>query len=186
MTGGILPLLPNLISASRFVFAPFVVRAILAGDDSAALWLCLTAGLTDFADGWLARLLGVVSPFGEKLDPAADKFMLSVIYGTLWIVRSEPASTVVLLRDLIIVLGAFGIWALTRRTSFPPSWPGKISTTLQIGWLVVYFAHWEGGMTIATVVMLVATIVSGLDYIRIGFRMIAEGGRSGPPSGPAT
>ena len=34
---------------------------------------------TDWLDGFLARLMNQVSPFGEFLDPVADKLMIAVV-----------------------------------------------------------------------------------------------------------
>lgn len=46
------------------------------------------AGLTDVLDGWLARRLGVSSPFGAKLDSVADLLFYAVmllrLFPTLW------------------------------------------------------------------------------------------------------
>ena len=163
--------LPNLVSALRFALTPFAVLAILAGEDRRALWLCLTAGATDFLDGYLARVLGVVSRTGAILDPLADKFMLDAIYLALWIDRGIWAGALVILRDVFILAGSAWIHFRTGRRDFPPSWWGKISTVVQIGWVVAFLAEMPG-VELATVILILVTAISGIDYVRIGLRML--------------
>ena len=43
-----------------------------------AVGIFIAAGLTDWADGWIARRYGLTSPFGAFLDPVADKLIVTV------------------------------------------------------------------------------------------------------------
>jgi cardiolipin synthase len=165
--------LPNLVSASRFVLAPFAVQAILAGDDWRALWLCLAGGATDFLDGWLARSLGETSRSGAILDPLADKFFLDLLYLVLWLERGIWAGALVIARDVMILAGTFWIYRRTGRRDFPPRWAGKVSTVVQIGWIVFYLAAFPG-IEWATWILVAATAISGLDYAGAGWRMLRE------------
>ena len=67
--------IPNWMTIIRILIAPIV--AVLIWTDSApmgyvwALGLYTIASVTDFIDGYVARRLKVVSPFGEMLDPIA-------------------------------------------------------------------------------------------------------------------
>ena len=47
--------IPNWLSASRYIMAPFICMAILTNAGSLAMSLYLLASITDFLDGWLAR-----------------------------------------------------------------------------------------------------------------------------------
>lgn len=163
--------LPNLISLSRLAIAPIAVAAILAGQDRRALWLCLAGGLTDFLDGMAARALGVVSRTGAILDPLCDKIFLDAVYLTVWLDRGVGAGALVIARDVAIVAGSLYIHRRTGRRDFPPSWWGKLSTVVQIGWIVFYLAGFPG-ISIATWILVAATTISGIDYARIGARML--------------
>ncbi len=85
MTGN----LPNILTVFRLLAAPGVGLVFIAFARPYADWLALflfvTAALTDFLDGYLARKWGQESRFGAMLDPIADKAMvvisLSVILG---------------------------------------------------------------------------------------------------------
>jgi len=164
--------LPNLISVSRFLLTPFAVQAILAREDTLAFWLCLVAGATDFLDGGLARRWGTVSKLGALLDPAADKFMLDAIYLTFWMARDFEPGLMVIARDLAIVLGALALFAVARVKEFPPTWLGKLSTVVQIAWVLIALHPWGAAMRPAATWALIAlTVASGLDYIRVGWRL---------------
>src|SRR6201995_3141487 len=77
--------LPNILTSSRIVAAPVVVgclywQSILDGP----LWLrwvavvvFIAAGVTDFFDGYYARIWGQQSAFGMMLDPIADKLLVA-------------------------------------------------------------------------------------------------------------
>ena len=62
--------LPNAISALRFLGA---VSLLFFGVESCAFWVIyFVCGLSDIADGYLARKLGCVSKTGALLDSLAD------------------------------------------------------------------------------------------------------------------
>ena len=69
--------IPNILTALRLVAAPAVVIATLAFHDPISYWTSLIifaiAGLTDFVDGYLARLWKQETTFGKMMDPIADK-----------------------------------------------------------------------------------------------------------------
>ncbi len=164
------------------MLTPPAVWALIANDDNLALWLCLFAGSTDFLDGFLARRLGVVSRAGAILDPLADKFMLDALYLAAWLWRGVGAGAIVVARDLLIVGGSLLIHAKTGRRDFPPTASGKLSTVIQIGWLVAYLAH-SPGLQWMTWILIAVTLISGLDYARAGWRMLREPPRPFESSG---
>lgn len=71
--------LPNRLSALRILLVPFVVF-FLTKDDP--LWGFLAAlffgiaGVTDYFDGYYARLQKATTVVGKLLDPLADKFLV--------------------------------------------------------------------------------------------------------------
>jgi cardiolipin synthase len=67
---------PNLISLIRIVLIPFFAYFYLKGetrDIIIALILLALSGISDFADGKIARRFNQVSNLGKILDPVADK-----------------------------------------------------------------------------------------------------------------
>ncbi len=74
---------PNLLSALRLLGVPVFLWLVLVPEaDAWALALLALSGITDYLDGYLARKLDQRSPFGEILDPVADRlYILAVVVG---------------------------------------------------------------------------------------------------------
>lgn len=164
--------IPNLLSLSRLAATPFLVYLLLAGDRRSALILCLAAGLTDVLDGYLARQLGSASQTGAYIDPIADKVMLSATFLALGISGAIPVWLVVLVfgRDVLMLIAIGAFFAFTRIRSFPPTIWGKLSTFVQIGFVVCVLSR-ESTPALAWVPA-IATAWSGLHYIYVGARML--------------
>lgn len=74
--------LPNILTVLRLLAAPGVAVMFLYFSrpwaDWFALVLFITAAVTDFFDGYLARAWHQESKFGAMLDPIADKAMVTI------------------------------------------------------------------------------------------------------------
>jgi CDP-diacylglycerol--glycerol-3-phosphate 3-phosphatidyltransferase len=74
--------IPNILTTIRLLAAPGVAVMFLYFNrpwaDWAALALFLGAAITDYFDGYLARLWKQESKFGAMLDPIADKAMVVI------------------------------------------------------------------------------------------------------------
>lgn len=70
--------LPNKLTVGRFVLTALFVWALLTPIPFhytwALLFFCL-AGISDFLDGRIARIRGLITNFGILMDPLADKIM---------------------------------------------------------------------------------------------------------------
>jgi cardiolipin synthase len=75
--------IPNLISIVRLAGVPLFLWLVLVPEaDGWALAVLFLSGLSDFADGYLARRLNQTSRVGEILDPVADRlYILSTVIG---------------------------------------------------------------------------------------------------------
>lgn len=66
--------IPNLLSLIRLALIPVIVWLYCVRQDyHGAVFVIVLSGLTDIADGMIARKCNMVSEFGKILDPAADK-----------------------------------------------------------------------------------------------------------------
>lgn len=74
--------IPNILTAGRLLAAPCVMLVFLVlprpAADWAALVLFVLAAVTDWFDGYLARLWHQESRFGTAMDPIADKAMVLI------------------------------------------------------------------------------------------------------------
>lgn len=126
--------LPNLITALRLAAAPALAALLLAGNDRAALGIFAFAGLSDAADGFLAKRFHSATRFGRYLDPAADKLLMLAAFLTLSIMGIAPwwLTVLVIARDLAIVSGIFLAHVLSLPLHVKPLFVGKVSTAGQI------------------------------------------------------
>lgn len=127
--------LPNFLTLLRIAAIP--VFLIFLGDREygKALALFVAAGLTDALDGAIARLTHTKTTLGAYLDPAADKLLLLSAFITLALMSEVPRwlTVVVISRDVIVVLGYFLLFTMTRETmEVRPTVSGKLSTFLQL------------------------------------------------------
>ncbi|HEX8305524.1 MAG TPA: CDP-alcohol phosphatidyltransferase family protein [Jatrophihabitans sp.] len=121
---------PNLLSFSRLLGVPLFLWLLLGPHaDGWALAILMISGITDWADGVLARKLNQMSRLGALLDPAVDRlYILATLVG-LVLRHVIPLWLAVLLigRDLVL---ACTLPALRRRglTGLPVHYLGKAAT----------------------------------------------------------
>ncbi|MEM9238771.1 MAG: CDP-diacylglycerol--glycerol-3-phosphate 3-phosphatidyltransferase [Pseudomonadota bacterium] len=142
--------IPNILTILRLLAAPAVAVMFLyftrPWADWFALVLFVSAALTDWADGYLARAWKQTTKLGTMLDPIADKAMvviaLMVIVGysssswTPWLVL--PA-TVILFREVFVsgLREYLGDTAGTLKSTYIAKW----KTTTQMVAIAFLFAQ---------------------------------------------
>ena len=136
--------LPNAISGARILLVPAWWAAshgsITLGFERAAsnALLILTAiGISDVLDGFIARRFGLANNLGAALDAVSDKLAQITVLTTLAIAPPPgflgvPIGFLVLLvlRDLMLVIGAVVIWVGWGRLQASHRWHGKASSLL--------------------------------------------------------
>ena len=144
----------NILTLLRVAFIPVIV-ALYVGGASGYLTagVFLLAGVTDWADGFLARQRNEESPFGAFLDPVADKLMVSAVLVLMAAdpqMRSQifsPALFTIIVAIIIgreITISALREWMaeLGRRGVVAVGGIGKVKTTLQfVAITVLLFAQ---------------------------------------------
>lgn len=123
---------PNLITFGRLCAVPLALLLVLEQRLDLAFFLFLAAGLSDAADGWLARRTGG-NALGAILDPVADKALLVTMYVTLAVIGILPAwlAIMVVSRDLLIVGGVIVLAILGHPVLIKPLAVSKLNTALQ-------------------------------------------------------
>ena len=176
---------PNLLTLLRIALIPFIVVLYLVG--APGIWVAgvfLLTSATDWLDGFLARRMNQVSPFGEFLDPVADKLMIAVVLVMLVSDRQvlnatlNPAGFAVVTAIIIgreIAISALREWMaeIGNRTRVAVNQMGKVKTTVQMIaitlllyqddlWMVPMFR--VGEILLYTAAML--TLWSMINYLR--------------------
>jgi cardiolipin synthase (CMP-forming) len=177
---------PNLLTLLRLAIIPFIVINIVGGNYGWALGLLVLAGVSDFFDGMLARLLQQRTALGQYLDPIADKMLLSTLFLVLSIVHKIPWKYTVLVfsRDFSILMVAGLLYITNTLRDFRPSIFGKLNTTAQIAAVFFVILHQVASpdwillaRRIGLYATFVFTIVSGLHYIwLVAHRLRAHAG----------
>ena len=65
--------------------APLVFWLLIEGKMVWAAWVILAAGLSDWLDGFLARLFKQETLFGKMFDPLADKVFVDIALFGFWV-----------------------------------------------------------------------------------------------------
>ncbi|SDG09623.1 CDP-diacylglycerol--glycerol-3-phosphate 3-phosphatidyltransferase [Blastococcus aurantiacus] len=124
--------LPNALSVLRLLGVPLFLWLLLGPEaDGWAVIVLMISGITDWADGKLARWLDQSSRLGALLDPAADRLYIVCTLVALALRDIAPVWMVALLLGRELVLG-IGLLVL-RRYGYPPlqvHYLGKAATFL--------------------------------------------------------
>jgi cardiolipin synthase len=182
--------LPNILTYGRVAAVPIVVACMYWPEEFWMRWVALgifvVAAITDFFDGYLARIWAQQSSLGRMLDPIADKLLVAACL--MMLVADKTISgwsiwaAIVILSREILVSGLREFLA-ELRVSVPVSTIAKWKTTLQliaVGFLVVGHAGDQivpGTVFIGTILLWVAallTLYTGYDYFKAGIRHVVD------------
>lgn len=188
--------LPNLLTYGRILAVPLIVLCFflegeLQSTDFArwtALAIFVAASITDFFDGYLARIWNQTSNIGRMLDPIADKLLVATclllmaadtektIAGwSLW------AAIIILCREILV--SGLREYLAELKVSVPVTRIAKWKTTVQMVALAFLLAGPAGdkvlpyttqiGITLLWIAA-VLTIYTGYDYFRAGVKHMVD------------
>lgn len=186
--------LPNMLTYGRIIAVPLVVLCFfiegrLESSDFArwtALGLFAIASITDFFDGYLARIWKQTSTIGRMLDPIADKLLVSAILlllaadgtiagWTLW------AAIIILCREILV--SGLREYLAELKVSVPVSRLAKWKTTAQMVALAFLLAGPAGDKIIPYLTQIgigllwisaILTLYTGWDYFRAGLKHVMD------------
>jgi CDP-diacylglycerol--glycerol-3-phosphate 3-phosphatidyltransferase len=145
--GGTLRRLADALTVGRALLGLPLILALAGGQEVLAWVLLLLGGLSDGADGLLARRAGGGSVWGARLDPLTDKILVSA--PLLWLGATSRlplwAVWLLLARELLI-----SGWRAGQGSGGPASAGGKAKTVLQI--LSLLLLLWPSGWGAAAMV----------------------------------
>ena len=195
--------IPNFLTSMRLIIIPLMVFAFyipgMLSNIITALLFAI-ASITDYFDGYLARLMKAQSDFGRCLDPIADKLL--VIVAIVMLIKFNPNNPWILFPGLIIITREVLVSGLREylaeiNIKVPVSVLAKYKTAVQmfaIGGLLLgengsaYILYqWLGGYietdikyVVISIIGLVAkflfvlasilTVITGFAYFKTGFK----------------
>ncbi|MDT9587706.1 MAG: CDP-diacylglycerol--glycerol-3-phosphate 3-phosphatidyltransferase [Candidatus Arsenophonus melophagi] len=162
--------IPTWLTLFRIILIPFFVLFFYLPFHWAPLFcafLFIIAALTDWLDGFLARLLRQTTKFGAFLDPVADKIMVvtalilvTEYYHTLWI--TLPTVTMIA-REIMISSLREWMAEVGKRSCITVSWIGKFKTAAQMISLVGLM--WHPNIPIKVIAIILLYIASTLTFL---------------------
>ncbi len=125
---------PNILTIIRLLFIPVIVFYIFTGNYILAFVFFTISGITDIADGCIARKFNLVSNFGKLMDPLADKLTQIATLASLVLTNIIPIwiLLVVFFKEFIMICGASFLYG--KDVVVYSRWYGKLATVL------LYFA----------------------------------------------
>lgn len=195
--------LPNKLTVFRILLVPIMVIIPFLGIEGKVSgipieWLIIDlifviASITDKLDGYLARKNNQVTTFGKFLDPLADKILVLAAMVMLVEMAKLPAwiPIIVLAREFMV--SGYRLVAVEKggKVIAASNW-GKLKTVTQMIAIILAFLDLnafgecftgilQGGdlilnfiVTIMMIIQTIATILSGIDYMKGAKKLIKE------------
>ena len=174
----------NILTLLRILVIPVIVICIYLKNPVYG-WLgfvlfCL-ASITDYFDGYIARIRNEITNFGTFLDPIADKLLVAAVI--LILTSKEVIADWETIPALIILLREIAVSGLREylagiKVSVPASRISKIKTGIQLIALALLILI-ESGINIIPILLIgkvalwiagILTLFTGYDYLKSGLR----------------
>ena len=164
--------LPNLLSFFRLLLIPLIVWLYCQKQAyHMALAVLILSGVTDIADGYIARKWNLVSDFGKALDPVADKltqiatmFCLVTRFSYLWI----PLG-MLMVKECFT--GIMSLYAVKKSGEVKGAdWHGKLCTVLLYGTMALHILWSSIPEGLSKLLMLLCMLVMALSAILYCYR----------------
>jgi cardiolipin synthase len=139
--------LANYLTMMRFYLIVPVVVLFAHGFPVPALVLYVLLGLSDIADGVVARRRAEQTEFGVVMDPLADVFSTAAVFGAFLAAGLIPLwlFLILMIRYAMLIIGSFVLFLATGPIRFKATIPGKIVGIIQgIGIIIIVCCVWRG------------------------------------------
>lgn len=168
--------IPNLLSFFRLCLIPVIVWLYCFQENYLGTTLVVAlSGLTDLADGFIARRFDMVSDFGKAFDPVADKLtQLAVLFCLVARFRHMLLPLIVLtVKELFT--GLTSLLAIRRTGTIEGAdWHGKITTVLLYATMLVHLLWYRIPLSVSwamtglcTAMMLVSAVLYAVRNLTI-------------------
>lgn len=189
--------LPNSLTVVRIFLVPLLVVVLLTKFEGRLIFgvrkeligaaIFGLASLTDWADGYLARRRKQITTLGQMMDPLADKLLITAALVSLVQMGLAPAWMVAVILGREFAVTVLRSIAYARGVSIPASRLGKFKMTSQVVAILLLILgrdHLQGFFVLGRIalwVVVVAAVVSGIDYYR-RFNNVLSGPKISQPA----
>lgn len=157
----------------RLLLAPIVAFLILEKSWALAFIFFVIAALSDFLDGFLARLRNETTPLGTYLDPFSDKvFLISTFYAftkNMTNVIPEWFAFFVIGREFAMLIGALIVCSYKKIYFIQPSFLGKLTTFIYLCFVAIILLASALGIQInefSETILIFLTFISSITFFQ--------------------
>jgi CDP-diacylglycerol--glycerol-3-phosphate 3-phosphatidyltransferase len=137
---------PNLVTIARIALIP-VFLSLLAFENRRNSFLAAAvfavAAISDWVDGWLARVSGKITTLGKFLDPLADKLIVLSALTMLLRLGRVPVWVVVIILAREFLISGLRTIAVSEGLVIAASQGGKWKTSLQLTAIICLMLHYH-------------------------------------------
>lgn len=164
--------IPNLLSAFRLVLVPFLVWLYCVKQDFKMTgYVLILSGITDIADGFIARRFHMSSNVGKVLDPIADKLTHAAML--ICLLFRFPLMWILLIALVIkeLFMAVTG-WLVIRKTGhvYGAKWHGKAATFLLDAMMVLHVFWYDIPAGVSNLFIAACSIMMVISLILYGKR----------------
>ena len=168
--------IPNILCYIRIILIPIFVITYLKATDLkdyyVASAIIILSGLTDFADGYIARRFNMVTEIGKLIDPVADKLSQAAILLVLMIKIEYMYLFVILfvIKELFMAINKYVLFRRGKKLDVA-QWYGKVSTAVfYVAMVVIILMPTLGTVWVNTLVvisagfMILSLVMYGIEF----------------------
>ena len=186
--------IPNQLTLIRIFLTPVFAYYFLKGEPRfqlIATLIFLIASITDWYDGWYARRFGVITRWGQFMDPLADKILVStalIIFAIMGYVYAWMV-WIIVIRDIFVT--GIRIFALYKGTPVVTHIVAKWKTFLQMAtiFFILFYINWSNYFVphpvdyqasytdligLSMIIVTLLTIISAVIYVYSNWELIVR------------
>jgi CDP-diacylglycerol--glycerol-3-phosphate 3-phosphatidyltransferase len=175
--------LPNKLTIARLGLTFFFVASFAFEFQwrfTVAFCIFLTAAITDFLDGEIARRENLITDFGKLMDPLADKILTASAFISLAAFNAIPQWAVILIISREFLITGLRTLAASKNIMLPADKLGKHKTTWQMITIIFFLlilsvgefikadwldTAWLIGTHLLVPITVILSLYSGLAYL---------------------
>lgn len=169
--------IPNFLTVMRIILIPLIILSFYVPSKITNIivaTLFMSASITDYFDGYLARAYKVQSNFGKCLDPIADKLLVSV--SLIMLTYFSNQNILILIPSIIIICREIMVSGLreflaTINVGVPVTRLAKWKTAIQMMAITALLLASNGSEYVYNEIM---DIVEAEEFIRISFEGVIQ------------
>lgn len=149
--------IPNLMSLFRLMLIPVIIwRYIEKKDYPGTLIILILSGITDVADGIIARKFNMVSDFGKAFDPVADKLTQAAMLFCFVSRFPYMLYALILLVVKEVCTAITGLISIKRTSTVKGAvWHGKLTTVSLYAMMAIHLIWYNIPQTVSVIMVCV-------------------------------